>query len=123
MKLNSSLIACLLALGTAALLRAQDIKLNLPNTSTPAAPAAATATPALPAASFTEAQMLEEYGWFIGKRVGLTIEEARDVAKRALKFKLEKGRLPSVTSPDPWERRMAEGIAFLARMKAEGARG
>jgi hypothetical protein len=58
-----------------------------------------------------------------GKRVILTIEEARDLAKRALKFKLERGRLPSITSPDAWEKRMAEGIAFLARMKAEAARG
>jgi superfamily II DNA or RNA helicase len=58
-----------------------------------------------------------------GKRAVLTIEEARDLAKRALKFKLEKGRLPSITAPDPWEKRMAEGIAFLARMKAEATRG
>jgi superfamily II DNA or RNA helicase len=57
------------------------------------------------------------------KRVNLTLEEARDLAKRALKFKQERGRLPSITSPDAWERRMAEGVAFLARMKAEAARG
>ena len=57
------------------------------------------------------------------KRVTLTIEEARDLAKRALKFKQERGRLPSITSADAWERRMAEGVAFLARMKAEAARG
>jgi hypothetical protein len=56
------------------------------------------------------------------KRAGLTVEEARDLAKRALKFKQERGRLPAITSPDPWERRMAEGVAFLARMKAEAAR-
>ena len=58
-----------------------------------------------------------------GKRVNLTPEEARDLAKRALKFKQERGRLPSITSPDPWEKRMAEGVAFLVRMKAEAARG
>ncbi len=57
------------------------------------------------------------------KRVNLSPEEARDLAKRALKFKQERGRLPSITSPDPWEKRMAEGVAFLARMKAEAARG
>ena len=57
------------------------------------------------------------------KRVNLTLEEARDLAKRALKFKQERGRLPSITSPDAWEKRMAEGVAFLARMKAEAARG
>ena len=58
-----------------------------------------------------------------GKRVNLTPEEARDLAKRALKFKQERGRLPSITSPDAWEKRMAEGVAFLARMKAEAANG
>jgi len=54
-----------------------------------------------------------------GRRVQLSPEEARDLAKRALKFKNERGRLPSITSQDAWERRMAEGIAFLARMKQE----
>jgi hypothetical protein len=57
------------------------------------------------------------------KRVKLTVEEARDLAKRALRFKQERGRLPSITSADAWERRMAEGVAFLARMKAEAGRG
>ena len=57
------------------------------------------------------------------KKVQLTPEEARDLAKRALKFKQERGRLPSITSPDTWEKRMAEGVAYLARMKAETANG
>jgi superfamily II DNA or RNA helicase len=56
------------------------------------------------------------------KRITLTVEEARDLAKRALKFKQERGRLPSITSPDAWEKHMAEGVAFLARMKAEASR-
>ena len=55
------------------------------------------------------------------KKVQLTPEEARDLARRALKFKQERGRLPLITSPDAWEKRMAEGVAFLARMKAEAA--
>jgi hypothetical protein len=57
------------------------------------------------------------------KRVNLTVEEARELARRALKFKQERGRLPLITSPDAWEKRMAEGVAFLQRMKAEAARG
>ncbi|MBY5355752.1 DEAD/DEAH box helicase [Rhizobium leguminosarum] len=57
------------------------------------------------------------------KRINLTIEEARELAKRALKFKQERGRLPLMTSPDAWEKRMAEGVALLQRMKAEAARG
>lgn len=68
-------------------------------------------------------ESLKQVAAVIGaKRVTLTAEEARELAKRALKFKQERGRLPSVTSPDPWEKRMAEGVAFLARMKAEAAR-
>ena len=54
------------------------------------------------------------------RRVSITIEEARDLAKRALKFKHEKGRLPSIAAVDPWEKRMAEGIAFLQRKVKEG---
>ena len=57
------------------------------------------------------------------KKVQLTPDEARELARRALKFKQERGRLPSITSPDAWEKRMAEGVAFLARMKAEAANG
>ena len=49
----------------------------------------------------------------------MTIEEARQLATRALKFKRERGRLPSILSQDAWEKRMAEGVAFLARKKAE----
>lgn len=58
-----------------------------------------------------------------GKKVSMSIEDAREFAKRALKFKQERGRLPSLTSADPWEKQMAEGVAFLARMKAEAANG
>jgi superfamily II DNA or RNA helicase len=54
------------------------------------------------------------------KRVTMTLEEARDLAKRAKRFKDEKGRLPALTAADPWEKRMAEGIAFLQRKVKEG---
>jgi superfamily II DNA or RNA helicase len=69
-------------------------------------------------------ERLKQVAAVIGaKRINLTIEEARELAKRALKFKQERGRLPSLTSPDAWEKRMAEGVAFLARMRTEAARG
>ena len=69
-------------------------------------------------------ESLKQVAAVIGaKRVNFTIEEARELAKRALKFKQERGRLPSITSPDAWEKRMAEGVAFLQRMKAEAERG
>lgn len=57
------------------------------------------------------------------KKVVLTPDEARDLARRAVRFKQERGRLPSITSQDAWEKKMAEGIAFLARMKAETVNG
>jgi len=57
------------------------------------------------------------------KKVKLSPEEARDLAKRAVKFKQERGRLPSITSADAWEKKMAEGVAFLMRMKQEAANG
>ena len=53
------------------------------------------------------------------KRVSLSVDEARDLAKRAVRFKQEKGRLPSLTATDPWEKRMAEGVAFLQRKVKE----
>ena len=54
------------------------------------------------------------------KRANLTIEDARELAKRALKFKQERGRLPSIISSDAWEKRMAEGAAAFVRFKDEG---
>jgi len=57
------------------------------------------------------------------KKVQLSPEEARDLARRAVKFKQERGRLPSITSADAWEKKMAEGVAYLARMKQEAANG
>lgn len=54
------------------------------------------------------------------KRTSLTPEEAKDLAVRAVKFKKERGRLPSIDSPDAWERCMAEGAAAFVRFKDEG---
>ncbi|MDO5623765.1 MAG: DEAD/DEAH box helicase [Pseudomonadota bacterium] len=59
----------------------------------------------------------------MAKKIALTPDEARDLAKRALQFKNERNRLPELTASDPWERRMAEGVAFLKRMRTEAARG
>jgi len=54
------------------------------------------------------------------KRTSLTPEEAKELAVRAFKFKKERGRLPSLTSQDSWEKRMAEGAAAFVRYKDEG---
>jgi len=54
------------------------------------------------------------------KRTSLSPEEAKELAVRAVKFKRERGRAPSNTSQDAWERRMAEGAAAFMRYKEEG---
>src|SRR5438132_444309 len=78
---------------------------------------------AILAKTMSEESLKQVAAVIASKRINLTIEEARELAKRALKFKQERGRLPSITSPDAWEKRMAEGVAFLARMKSEAVRG
>jgi superfamily II DNA or RNA helicase len=74
---------------------------------------------AILAKTMSEESLKQVQAIIAAKRVQLSIEEARDLAKRALRFKQERGRLPSITSADPWERRMAEGVAFLQRKTAE----
>ena len=54
-----------------------------------------------------------------GRRISMSHEEAREYAKRAIKFRAERGRLPDITSTDPWEKKLAEGVAFLARKAKE----
>ena len=61
MKFTSTFKAALLALGTVAVLSAQD-----------AAPAAAAPAAAPAVAKFTEPQLLETFGWFVGRRMGLS---------------------------------------------------
>jgi hypothetical protein len=53
------------------------------------------------------------------KKVSIPEEEARELARRALQFKSERGRLPDLNSSDAWEKRMAEGVAALARFRAQ----
>lgn len=53
------------------------------------------------------------------KKVSIPEDEARELAKRALQFKLERGRLPDINAADAWEKRMAEGVAALARYRAQ----
>ena len=57
------------------------------------------------------------------KRTGLTPEEAKQLATRAAKFNRERGRFPSITSSDAWEKRMAEGVAAFMRFDSEGRYG
>lgn len=69
--------------------------------------------------TMTEERLKQVAAVIAAKRVSMTMEEARELAKRAVRFKEEKGRLPSLTAADAWEKRMAEGIAFLQRKVKE----
>ena len=74
---------------------------------------------AILAKSMSEERLKQVAEVIAAKRITLTLEEARELAKRALRFKQEKGRLPSLTAADPWEKRMAEGLALLQRKVKE----
>jgi superfamily II DNA or RNA helicase len=54
------------------------------------------------------------------RRTNLTPDDAKQLAARAVQFKKERGRLPSISSTDAWEKRMAEGAAAFVRFKDEG---
>ena len=71
------------------------------------------------AKTMSEKSLKQIHSIISSKRISLTLEEARELALRALTFKKERNRLPSINSSDPWERRLAEGVAFLARKEAE----
>ena len=53
------------------------------------------------------------------KRVSISEDDARDLAKRALLFKQERGKMPDINTADAWEKRMAEGVAAFARYRAQ----
>jgi hypothetical protein len=55
------------------------------------------------------------------KRIAIPPEEAKE--RRAVQFKRDRGRVPSPTSADPWERRLAEGAKAFVRFKDEGRYG
>jgi len=75
------------------------------------------------AKSMDEATLKQVAAVIASRRVSLSYEEARALALRAREFKIERGRAPEITSPDAWEKKMAEGVIALARYAAEGARG
>lgn len=54
------------------------------------------------------------------KRTTITPEDAKVIAKRAVEFKRERGRAPSVSSQEAWEKHLAEGAAAFMRYRAEG---
>jgi hypothetical protein len=57
-------------------------------------------------------------GHFLGTVV---LEQLKTAAIAAVQWKRERGRAPEVTSQDPWERQLAEGVAAFARYRAKAA--
>jgi hypothetical protein len=75
---------------------------------------------AILAKSMSEDSLKQVAAVISGKRTNLTPDEAKELAMRAVKFKKERGRLPSISSQDAWEKRMAEGASAFVRFKDEG---
>src|SRR5208282_3444058 len=75
---------------------------------------------AILAKTMSEESLKQVAAAIAAKRTSLTPEDAKELAVRAVRFKKERGRLPSISSTDAWEKRMAEGAAAFVRFKDEG---
>jgi hypothetical protein len=75
------------------------------------------------AKSMSEGTLKQVQAAISAKRTKISPDEAKELAVRAVKFKKERGRLPSPLSADAWERRLAEGGAAYLRFKEEGRYG
>ena len=75
---------------------------------------------AILAKGMNEANLQQVAAMITGKRTKLDPDEAKLLAIRAKQFQQERGRWPSATAQDPWELKMAEGIAAFMRYKKEG---
>ena len=75
---------------------------------------------AILAKAMSEESLKQVAAAIAAKRTSLTPEEAKVIAKRAVEFKRERGRLPSISSADAWEKHLAEGAAAFVRFKDEG---
>jgi superfamily II DNA or RNA helicase len=75
---------------------------------------------AILAKTMSEESLKQVAAAIAAKRTSLAPEEAKVIAKRAVEFKRERGRLPSISSADAWEKHLAEGAAAFVRFKDEG---
>jgi superfamily II DNA or RNA helicase len=75
---------------------------------------------AILAKSMSEESLKQVAAVIAGKKSTIPPEDAKDLAMRAVRFKKERGRLPSISSQDAWEKKMAEGAAAFVRYKDEG---
>ncbi len=71
--------------------------------------------------SMNETTLKQVSAAITGKRTTLSPEEAREYAVRAAGFKQDRGRAPSITSTDPWEKLLAEAAAAFMRYHQDGA--
>lgn len=72
------------------------------------------------AKSMNEATLKQVQSVISAKRTTLTPEDAKDLAVGASRFNKQRGRLPSISASDPWEKKLAEGAAAFVRYKDEG---
>lgn len=70
--------------------------------------------------SMSEQSLRDVAAIIAAKRTKLSPEEALQYALRARDFKRDRGRAPSLSSPDNWEKLMAEGAAAFMRYREEG---
>ena len=75
---------------------------------------------AILAKTMSEERLKQVQAIISAKRTKISPEDAKVIAKRAVEFKRERGRLPSISSPDAWEKHLAEGAAAFVRYKDEG---
>jgi hypothetical protein len=78
---------------------------------------------AVMAKAMSESTLRQVAAVIASRKVSIPFDEARELALRALKFKKERGRTPDINAADPWEKRLAEGVAAFARHKAKSANG
>jgi hypothetical protein len=75
---------------------------------------------AILAKSMNEDSLRQVAAVMTAKKSKISPEDAKAIARRAVEFKRERGRLPSRTATDPFERHLAEGAAAYVRFKDEG---
>ncbi|WP_292062747.1 DEAD/DEAH box helicase [Brevundimonas sp. UBA7664] len=75
------------------------------------------------AKSMNEATLKQVQSVISAKRTTLSPEEAKDYAARAVRFRRERNRAPSIDAADEWEKKLAEGAAAFMRYDREGRYG
>jgi len=71
------------------------------------------------ARAMNESTLKQVQATIAAKRINIDRDEAVDLTKRAMRFQQERGRAPDINANDPWEKRMAEGVAALARYRKQ----